>query len=243
MGENYINEENSISLVEILRAIKKWFWFLVGITLLGGLALGLYAYFLSKPSYNSVGGIMIQVHETVSEKTNTVESQRLIQSTMDILTKIDIVQARTSENLEKKGHEISTGTIKANMVVSNTTGSLIIQISYKARDAEIAELVLNEIIFSLIEITNDDEYNMSTTLKGNISYLYVAPAVDISTNKVLLILVGLILGGIVGLVVVFTFELSNNTFKTADEIEREVNLQVIGQIHTYDVIKQVNKNV
>lgn len=239
---NVVVDDNSLSLADIFITIKKWFWFLVLTTLVGGLIVGIYAFLISKPSYKSVGGIMVQVQAEITDNTNTVESQRLVQSTIDILTKIDIVQERTSLSLEQLGYDVPTNEIKSNMNVSNSNGSLIIQISYISKDKELTELTLNTIIDSLIAITNDDSHNMSSTLKNNIVSLYVSPATDNSTSKILLVFVGLMLGGIIGLVVVAAVEFSSTSYKFADELERDFKIEVIGKIPMYE-IKAVNEHV
>ena len=46
---------------------------------------------------------------------------------------------------------------------------------------------------TLIRVVNDDAYNMEYTLKNNISNLYVGEAKNVSTNKILMIFVGILL--------------------------------------------------
>ena len=74
---------------------------------------------------------------------------------------------------------------------------------------------------------------MAQTLKGNLSNLYVSEAKYHSPNKILFTFVGLLLGGVVGLVIVFAFEVINTGYKTKEEIEKELKIQVIGEIPEY----------
>lgn len=234
-NRDYMEEETTISLTDIVNIIKKRFWFLVATTLLGGLLVGGYAFFIATPKYQSTGAIMVQVRTNGTGAVNTVESQRLVQSTVDILTKIDLIPVKTAEILNNQGYELTATEIRDNMGVSNVSGSLLIQITYISADEELAELTLQTIINSLIQITDAETYNMEHTLRGNLSDLYVSPAKYHSPNKVLFTFVGLLLGGTLGLVLVFAVEMINSGYKTKEEIERELKVQVLGEIPEFRI--------
>jgi len=236
-NQEFIEEESTISLTDIIAIIKKRFWFLVTTTLLGGILLAVYAFLIATPKYQSIGAIMVQVRAGENGTVNTVESQRLVQSTVDILTKIDLVPSKTAEVLNLQGYDITAKQVRDNMGVSNTSGSLLIQITFISEDPELAKIANETIILTLINITDDETYNMAQTLKGNLSNLYVSEAKYHSPNKILFTFVGLLLGGVVGLVIVFAFEMINTGYKTKEEIEKELKIQVIGEIPEYEVRK------
>ena len=236
-NQEFIEEESTISLTDIVAIIKKRFWFLVTTTLLGGILLAVYAFLIATPKYQSIGAIMVQVRAGENGTVNTVESQRLVQSTVDILTKIDLVPSQTADVLQSLGYEITAEQVKNNMGVSNTSGSLLIQITFISEDPELAKIANETIILTLINITDAETYNMAQTLKGNLSNLYVSEAKYHSPNKILFTFVGLLLGGVVGLVIVFAFEMINTGYKTKEEIEKELKIQVIGEIPEYEVRK------
>lgn len=234
--QEFIEEESTISLSDIVEIIKKRFWFLVTTTLLGGLLLGLYAFLIATPKYQSIGAVMVQVKLGDTGGVNTLESQRLVQSTVDILTSIDLVPTLVAEQLKSEGYsEVTASQVKSNMGVSSTTGSLLIQITYISEDPDLAKLANQKIIEVLIQITDLETYNMSKTLKGNISNLYVSDGKYHSPNKILLTFVGLLLGGVVGLVITFAFEMINSGYRTKDEIERELRTQVVGEIPEFEL--------
>ena len=236
-NQEFIEEESTISLTDIIAIIKKRFWFLVTTTILGGLLLAIYAFAIATPKYQSIGAIMVQVRAGENGSVNTVESQRLVQSTVDILTKIDLVPSKTAEVLNLQGYDITAKQVRDNMGVSNTSGSLLIQITFISEDPELAKIANETIILTLINITDAETYNMAQTLKGNLSNLYVSEAKYHSPNKILFTFVGLLLGGVVGLVIVFAFEMINTGYKTKEEIEKELKIQVIGEIPEYEVRK------
>lgn len=231
----YIEEEGTISLQDIFETIKKYFWFLVVTTLLGGLILGTYAFFIATPKYKSTGAIMVQVSAGENGAVSTVESQRLVQSTMDLLTEIDLIPSEAAKELKAKGYNLTLKEVRDNMTVSNNSGSLLIQISFISTDEKLAEEAVEVIINSLISISSLEVYNMDKTLKDNLSYLYVSEAKYHSPNKILTTFVGILLGGVIGLVLVFAFEFINAGYKTKEEIEAELKVQVLGEIPEYEV--------
>lgn len=232
--EQYNEQDSTISLLEIMEVIKEKFWFLVLTTLIGGFLLAGYAFFIAKPTYKSTGAIMIQV-ETSEGGVNTVESQRLVQSAVDILTKIELISDETSLELAKKGVILSGSQVRDKMSVQSSTNSLVISISFSNQEAKTAELTVDTIIKTLIKVVNDDAYKMEYTLKNNISNLYVGEAKNVSTNKILMIFVGILLGGIVGMVMVFINEAVNSGYKTKESIEADFKLLTLGSVSEFIV--------
>src|SRR5690554_6912704 len=150
-NQEFIEEESTISLTDIVAIVKKRFWFLVTTTILGGLLLAIYAFAIATPKYQSIGAIMVQVRAGENGSVNTVESQRLVQSTVDILTKIDLVPSKTAEVLNLQGYDITAKQVRDNMGVSNTSGSLLIQITFISEDPELAKIANETIILTLID--------------------------------------------------------------------------------------------
>ena len=139
----YIEEEGTISLQDIFETIKKHFWFLVVTTLLGGLILGSYASFIATPKYKSTGAIMGQVSAGENGAVSTVESQRLLQSTMDLLTEIDLIPSEAAKELQARGYNLTLNEVRDNMSVSNNSGSLLIQISLPSCQSQYRPLLPN----------------------------------------------------------------------------------------------------
>lgn len=201
------------------------FSILIGIT---------YILFFTQSKYVSHGSIMIQVQSNEGN-TNTTESQRLVQSTVDILTKMNLIPEETTKRLILNGYNITVENIRSNMTVSSSSNSLVITISYISANKEETKIILDEIINTLIMVTNDEKYNMDKTLKNNISKLYVSDAYYHSPNKSLLVLLSAVLGIIASFIILFTKEFINNGYKEKDEIEEELKIQVLGVIPNFEV--------
>lgn len=231
MVEDQNIEEQSISIGEIFNIIKKHFWFLVATTITAALVLGVYAFSIAKPKYKSVGAVMVQVNTGVDSPTNSVESQRLIQTVMQLLTDVSTVTEPTSLNLKNKHQiNITDKQIKSGLSVGNKANGLIVTVSFTSENKEQAKIITNEVIDTLIDVTSDPDIGISMTFEGNIAKLDVADALYVSPNKTLLVLVGAILGGTIGLVVVFVREMITSGYRTKEELEHATKTLVLGVI-------------
>lgn len=225
---------NNLSINDIFLIVWKKVWWLILSIIIFTLIFTIYAFKIVKPEYRATGSIMIQV-ESNEGNTNTTESQRLVKSTVDILMKMNLIPEETSKTLKSNGYDVSKGTIRSNMTVSSAKDSLVITISYISTNQDETKIVVDEIINTLIRVTNDEKYNMDKTLKNNISKLYVSEAQYYSPNKPLLIFLGMVIGGVVGLILIITNEVVNSGYKEKDEIEEELKIQVLGVIPNFEV--------
>lgn len=223
-----------ITIKEIIVLLKNKFIILLTLTLIFFMLGIFYTFTIVKNRYISKGSIMIQV-ESNEGNINTMESQRLVQSTVDILTKMNLVPEETVKTLKSNGYDVTVEMIKANMSVTSSNMSLVININYISFVKEEAKAVVDEIINTLIKVANDEQYNMDKTLKNNISKLYVSEAEYYSPNKSLLITLGAIFGLVLGLIVIFINEMINSGYKEKDEIEEELNIQVLGVIPNFEI--------
>lgn len=237
-----LEESNEISLGEIFGVIKKRFWFLVVITIIGGIMLGIYAFGIAKPKYKTTGSLMVQVKTTVSsgdEIFNSLESQRLLETVVQILN-MDVIHQQVHESL-KPTYNISAGAIKGNMSVANKNNGLIISVGYTSESKVEAREVTNAIINTLVDFLNDPTSDIAVTFKGNIVKLDVPEAKYVSPNKPLLVLVGMVLGGTVGLIMVFSYEMINAGYKTKEELEAATKVQVLGVIPQFQIVRGDSK--
>lgn len=236
MNENNVEiEENEISLGEIFGIIKKYFWLLAAITILGGTILGIYAFSIAKPKYRSTGTMVVRVTTVTTsgdEIFNSIESQRLIETVVQMLS-MDVIHENASETL-KPNYQLTPAEIKNNLSVSSQTNGLSIFVNYTSYDVNEAQMVSNVVMNELIEFVSDPVNKINLMFEGNIAALDASKAKYVSPNKVLLTLVGMILGGTVGLIGVFSFEMINSGYKTKDTLEAATNIQVLGVIPLFE---------
>ena len=226
MVEDQIKEEQTISLAEIFIIIKKYFFFLVLTTLVGALILGVYAFQIAVPKYRSTGEILVEVLDS-QDNANTLESTRRITSAMDmvksslVINKVQEIIKASEQNLE-----ISAQDLRDNITVRNVTNSQIFSVGYTSTDADLAQFIAQVLIETIINETAE-----FATFKDNLHNVSVAQEAEyVSPNKLLLVIVGALVGGVIGLVVVFIGETVTSGFKSREELERATNTIVLGAI-------------
>ena len=127
---------------------------------------------------------------------------------------------------------------KSNLSVSNTTGNLMISVKYSSKDKEeskvICQAILNAATTEADAIkegtTNTPKYHM---LNGNLNIVDDAKDGVAVTHTTRDLAVGLGAGVVLALAYVVIRELSDNTFKSSEEIERYLNIPVLAGIPDY----------
>jgi len=96
-------------------------------------------------------------------------------------------------------------------------------------DTEFAKDVVDAIIQGLIEITDEeDAFPVLTNKIRRTSF--ASDAVYNSPNRLLFSIVGLILGGVISLGFIFLRETLTTNFKSKEEIEHALDIQILGVI-------------
>lgn len=227
-----IENQNELTLSDIIAIIRGKILFLVIITLVFGVLLGIYAYGFATPKYKSTGLLIVAV-ETTQGETNAVESQRLVQTTVTVLNNDNKISILASTKLSENGITLTPIQIRNRFSVSSQTNDLAIKISFVDENKEYAQTALRAYAESFIEIINNPD-SIDKTLKDNVRLQTINEAVYDSPNRPLLVVVGLLLGGIIGLVTVFIKEAMNNTFKTKEELENHLGIQVLGMVPEFE---------
>lgn len=229
MNEQQLETTNEISLVDLFKILRSNIILIAVATLLIGAIAGVYAYFVANPKYKSNAYVMVQVQveSGTNDSFDLVNAQRLMATAADLVS-MPIVLEKVIADL---GLDISAAQLKSNLTVSSSTTSYFINISYLAEDPELSKVVVNEVIDEAIAFANANV----AILKDNIIRTSTAKdgAYD-SPNKILYVVIGLILGGILGVGIAFIKELFNNTFRTKDQLESAFGIQVLGVIPQFE---------
>jgi len=122
--------------------------------------------------------------------------------------------------------------LKSGLTVSSSTISYFITVSYLSEDPVLSKDIVNAVINSAIDFADN---NVAILADNIIPTSSANPGTYDSPNKVLYVVVGLILGGIVGVGFAFVKELLNNTFRTKDQLEAAFGIQVLGVIPEFEV--------
>lgn len=230
-----MEETKGISLSELFNSLLKR-WYIILTTILMGLILtGVLAFFIITPQYSSSAEVLVHVYKGNTDNPDILDTGRMLE-TVAYHFKSDIVLEDVIEELDLAKSGFSPKRINDNLSIRHLNSNFYIKITYTHPDNEFSRKLTQQIIDSAERVANDELSDMF----GNIFSVTSNPKTGVYTspNKLLFLVVGFLLGGIVGATIIFIIEFGKSTYKTKEEIERDLKLQVIGLIPEYDVMEK-----
>ncbi|EOU1807085.1 YveK family protein [Clostridium perfringens] len=230
-------EENTISLQEIAYALKKRWKLIALITIAATLVSAILSFFVIKPQYEAKTKLFIGKQETQENNaynnSDVMMYQQLMKTYAELVKTSDLVtNAVKSANLNYNQNEIKG--ILNNLTVNPSADTQILDLSFKGGEPKavlkVTEAITNEFISESKELIPN----------GNVQVIQKAqlPEHPVSPNKKLNILIAFVLGFMVGVGIVLLMEYLDNTFKSREELEKTLDLPIIGAIPDYDSIEK-----
>ncbi|MBI5997579.1 YveK family protein [Clostridium perfringens] len=226
-------EENTISLQEVAYALKKRWKLIALITIVATLISAILSFFVIKPQYEAKTKLFIGKQETQENNaynnSDVMMYQQLMKTYSEVVKTSDLVtKAVKSADLDYNQKEIKE--ILKNLNATPSSETQILDLTFKGGNPKevlkLTEAITNEFISESKELIPN----------GNIQVIQKPqlPEHPVSPNKKLNILIAFILGLIVGVGVVLLLEYLDNTFKSREELEKTLDLPIIGTIPDYD---------
>ncbi|MHC0456076.1 YveK family protein [Clostridium perfringens] len=228
-------EENTISLQEIAYALKKRWKLIILITIAATLVSAILSFFVIKPQYEAKAKLFIGKQETQENNaynnSDVMMYQQLMKTYAELVKTSDLVtKAVKSANLNYNQNEIKG--ILNNLTANPSSDTQILDLSFKGGNPKdvlkITEAITNEFISESKELIPN----------GNVQVIQKPQLPDrpISPNKKRNILIAFVLGLVLGGGIVLSIEYLDNTFKSREELEKTLELPIIGAIPDYDSI-------
>ena len=221
--------EEEIDLREYIGILRRQWWIVALTTLIVTLAVVIYSFFIVTPMYESSTTMMVGSGNTASlpgglgidlgdlnTNARLAETYRVIIDSRRVATEV----------IADMGLDQSPGGLHAQVNVSQVGSTEFIAIRVTNSDPEQAAAIANTIgeVFqeTVIEIMEVD----------NVSVLdeAIVPTRHVSPNERLNIAIGLVLGLMLGVFIVFVREYLDNTVKTKEDVDRQLGLPVIASI-------------
>ena len=226
-------EENTISLQEIAYALKKRWKLIALITITATLVSAILSFFVIKPQYEATTKLFIGKQESQDNNAynnnDVMMYQQLMKTYAELAKTSDLVtKVVKSADLDYNQKEIK-GILK-NLNATPSAETQILDLSYKGGNPKdvlkVTEAITNEFISESKELIPN----------GNIQVIQKPqlPERQVSPNKKLNILIAFVLGLMVGIGVVLLLEYLDNTFKSREDLEKTLELPIIGTIPDYD---------
>lgn len=215
------------NMEDISNIIKERWKLILIFILVATLISSIGTFFLIKPQYESSTKLFIGKDETTSkvksyDNNEVMMYQKLLKTYSEILETKDLAKAA----IKNSSIDIKSETLLRNLTIVPLADTQIIQIKLKDESPNDANKLLVSIREEFIDLSKELVPN------GNIQILEDVQASKnpISPNKKNNIVIAVLIGLIVGLGIVALLEFMNSTFKSKDQMERELEIAVIGVI-------------
>ncbi len=227
MNEDF-NQEVEIDLIALLKLVlRKWWQIAIAVGICVGVT-AVYAYGMKDNEFTSTSSLIVQVsNENSSEYQDLVTGQKLV-DTYVVVVESDKVLNQVIENLDLR---YSKSNLQNMITVSNTSNTLIINISVEGYNATETAAIANEIAVVLQELTTDFESLENIELLDGA----VASENPSGPNRPLYIVIGVLLGGVLGLGFVLAIEFLDRDVKTSKDVENKLGLRLLGMVPEYDL--------
>ncbi len=233
--ERYEQELDLSQLMRIL--INRWYLILIAVIVIGGLATGFAAtrddYYEARTTY------AIQIE--AGDGSTITDAVRLVNTYVRFSTS-EVVIDNLVETLNAHPDTTRTYTPRAlrTMISVRESGSqsIAIDIVVTSSDPVEAALVANELFNSIDYLVENEMQNLQSIDSWGMAKVPEYPS---GPNRMLYSVVGVLLGGMVGVLGVFLIEFFDKTIKSTTDIEKKLQLRVLGIIPDYNMDEEVSE--
>ena len=220
-------EEQVIRLDELFEALKKRWLMIVSITLIATIIAAVFSFFIIKPKYEASTKVFIGKDESDNQgysQNDVLMYQKLMKTYSEAIKTKDLV----SRSLNGTSLELEPADVLNNLTVETVADTQILKIKYKSNYPEESMAVIEGISEEFIKTSKELVPN------GNIQIIEEVelPEKPVSPNKKMNIAIAFLLGLMVGIGLALLLEFLDNTFKNKEQLEKELDIPVIGLIPT-----------
>ncbi|MCT1391457.1 Wzz/FepE/Etk N-terminal domain-containing protein [Peribacillus frigoritolerans] len=218
--------EETISIKDIFKTLKKRWKLIMLLTLIAALISGTISYFLLTPVYQSSTQILVNQKKSENQLDSTqIQSNIDMINTYSVIIKSPAILEKVIDELElDESVDQLSGKITINSQENSQVFSLTVQDSNPVKAVEIANTVSETFQKEIKEIMNVD--NVSVLAKAEIK----DEPIPVKPNPVLNIVIAVLVGLMAGVGLAFLLEYMDNTIKDEEDIERLLELPILGSI-------------
>lgn len=218
-----MEQEMTIDLLDLYEIIKKRLRLIITVTIATTLVSAILSFFILQPKYESSTSIIIG--KETGEQT-TQSDVMMFQSLMK--TYVQIAQSDSTAKIaaKKVGEDVDYKDLQEITKVQDQTGTQVLTISVTDKDPQVAAKEVNEIADAFIQ----ESARLLPTGTVNIMDKGVVPEYPVKPNKKLNLAIGFLLGIVASVGFSFVIEFLDRTIKTEKDIERYLELPIMGII-------------
>ncbi|MCU1807130.1 Wzz/FepE/Etk N-terminal domain-containing protein [Cytobacillus firmus] len=224
--------EETISLKELLQTLRRRLLLILSITFVAVLVSGIVSFYFLTPIYQSSTQFLVNQAKDDQPVYNPGEIQTNLQliNTYNVIIKSPAILDIVKNNLDL---DMTTEQLNSKITVGSQTDSQVVAITVQDADPKMAADIANTTVSvfqkEIKEIMNVD--NVSILAKAEVNSSPVKP------NPYLNIAIATVVGLMAGVGLAFLLEYFDNTVKDEQDIERNLDLPILGVISIIDTAK------
>ena len=218
--------EETIDLREYFAIIKKRFWIIAIITVVAMVVSGVISFFMLSPVYESKSTLIVNTEK--NEETQMITGDQFSVSQKLAVTYGEIIKSRAV--LESVISNLKLDSEYEDLVeqitVSPVQDTQIISISVQDTNPKKARDIANEIP----KVFEKEAKRITKANDIQVIDKAILPENPIKPNKMMNVAIAAVLGMMIGLFVVFVLEYLDNKIKTPQDVEKHLDLPILGVI-------------
>ena len=226
--------EETIDLKEYFYIIKKRAWIIALITVVAMISSGIISFFVLSPVYETKTTLIVNT-EQVNE-TNTITGDQLNVTQKLTLTYGEIIKSRTviDEVIKSLKLDMEYGQVSGMVTVSPVKDTQIIAITVQDTNSQRAADIAN----TIPRVFTKEVKRITKANSVEVIDKAVVAENPIKPNKIMNIAIAGVLGVMIGLFIIFVLEYMDNKIKTPQDIEKHIELPILGVIPNENMSKK-----
>lgn len=219
--------EETISLQELFKIIRKRFMQIAAFAISGALIAGIISFFLLTPVYQASTQILVnkQVHEQQTIESQDIQTNLQLINTYNVIIKSPAILSKVIEILDLN---LNSAQLTEKITVASQNDSQVVNVTVQDDNPAIAVDIAN----TTAEVFQEEIPVLMNV--DNVNILSRAVLIDnptpVKPNKLLNIAVGTVIGLMVGLGLAFLLEYFDTTIKSEEDVEEILGLPIIGLV-------------
>jgi capsular polysaccharide biosynthesis protein len=223
--------EETISLKELLETLKKRLVMIILITMTAGLVSGVVSYFFLTPIYQA--STQILVNQTKNEQSLYSPSE--VQTNLQLINTYNVIiksPAILDKVIVQLGLDMTASELNGKITVGSEKDSQVVNLSVQDADPNVAANIANKTVevfqMEIVKIMNVDNVSVlaQATVGENQSPIKPQPVLNVA--------IALVVGLMAAVGLAFLLEYFDNTIKNEQDVEKILELPILGVIATID---------
>ncbi|AUN15282.1 YveK family protein [Paraclostridium sordellii] len=227
--------EETIDLREYFYIIKKRVWIIALITVLAMITSGIISFFVLSPVYEANTTLIVNTEQNKSTN-NMITGDQLNVTQKLTLTYGEIIKSRAvlDSVIEKLDLNMDYSELEKIITISPVKDTQIISVTVQNTNPKLAKDIAN----TIPKVFTKEVKRITKANSVEVIDKAITPENPVKPNKTINMAISIVLGIMVGIFIVFVLEYMDNKIKTPQDIEKYIDLPILGVIPNENMSKK-----